>query len=265
MTVRTWAQCLRIERTDGETIALTELDKDVVYDGVTYKANVSYTPAVIDGTANLAVNNTETQGYLHLTGIPKSDIVAGLFDHARVYFLIVDYVALTKVKDLGTGWLGETTLTDNGYSIEYRSLTQSLQQTIGRTFQKDCDARLGDTRCGVTLATYTETGTLTGVTSNSVVTDSGRAEAANYFSYGNMTMTSGVNNGISREVRVFSSGEFTLFMPFPYDVEVGDTYSVYAGCNKQLATCRDKFDNVGNFQGFPDKPQRDEAAKFGGQ
>jgi uncharacterized phage protein (TIGR02218 family) len=103
------------------------------------------------------------------------------------------------------------------------------------------------------------------VTSNSVITDSSRAEADDYFAYGNLTMTSGDNDGISREVRSFSTGEFILFQPFPYDVEVGETYSVYAGCNKQLATCRDKFSNVINFQGFPDKPQRDEASKFGGQ
>lgn len=265
MTVRTWAQCLRIERTDGTTIALTDLDKDVVYDGATYKANTSYTPAVIDGTATLAVNNTETQGYMYLTGVSKADIVAGLFDYARVYFLIVDYVALTKVKDLGTGWLGEATITDNSYSIEYRSLTQVLQQPIGRTFQKDCDARLGSTRCGVNLASYTDTGTLTSATSNSVITDSSRVEVDGYYAYGNLTITSGDNSGISREVRLFSSGQFTLFLPFPYAVTGSETYSVTAGCNRQLATCRDKFNNVVNFQGFPDKPQRDEASKFGGQ
>jgi hypothetical protein len=58
--------------------------------------------------------------------------------------------------------------------------------------------------------------------------------------------------------------------PFPYTPEVGDTYSVYAGCNKTKATCRDKFDNVvnptsGGFGGFDFIPGQDEMNKFGGQ
>jgi len=265
MTVRTWAQCLRIERTDGVVVALTELDRDVTYDSVTYKANASYSPATIDGTASLSVNNTETSGFLFLTGIPRDDLQAGLFDYAAMHFLIIDYSNNTLVKQLGTGTMGETKITDDAYEIEYRSLTQALQQPIGRKFLKNCGARLGDDRCTVNLASFTVTGSLTSVASNKVATDSARAEIDNHFVYGNFTFTSGLNSGLSREVKAFSGGQFTFFLPFPYDVEIGDGYSAYAGCDKKLATCRDKFNNVINFQGFPDKPQRDIASKFGGQ
>lgn len=265
MTVRTWAQCLKIERQDGTIVALTELDRDVFYDSVTYKANPSYNPSVLDGTANLSVNNTETSGFLTLTGIPKVDLQAGLFDHAKMTFLIIDYSDSSLVKTLGTGRLGETKIIDDAYEIEYRSLAQVLQQPIGRKFVKNCDADLGDSRCTKDLTAFTVTGTLTGVTSNRVATDSSRAEADGYFTYGNFTFTSGANDGLSQEVKAFSGGQFTFFLPFPYDVEIGDTYTVYAGCDKKLSTCRDKFDNVINFQGFPDKPQRDKASKFGGQ
>lgn len=265
MTVRTWAQCLRVERLDGEVIALADLDQDITYDSITYKANPSFVPTVTETTANLSVNNAETGGFLSLTGIPRTDLQAGLFDGARMVFLILDYSDSSLVKILGSGYLGESKIVDDSYEIEYRSLAQKMQQTIGRKYSKDCDARLGDSRCGVNLALFTVTGALTSVTSNKVVTDTSRAEVSGYFTYGNFTFTSGANEGLSQEVKAFSSGQFTFFLPFPFDVEIGDAYEVYAGCNKQLATCRDKFGNVINYQGFPDKPQRDKASKFGGQ
>ena len=38
---------------------------------------------------------------------------------------------------------------------------------------------------------------------------------------------------------------------------VGDTLQVTAGCDKRFATCREKFANGLNFQGFPHMPGSD--------
>ncbi len=39
--------------------------------------------------------------------------------------------------------------------------------------------------------------------------------------------------------------------------EIGDTFTVTAGCDKSLATCRDRFNNVANLRGFPFIPGND--------
>lgn len=39
--------------------------------------------------------------------------------------------------------------------------------------------------------------------------------------------------------------------PLSPDIEVGMSANIYAGCDHSLATCRDKFDNLLNFGGFP--------------
>jgi uncharacterized phage protein (TIGR02218 family) len=44
-------------------------------------------------------------------------------------------------------------------------------------------------------------------------------------------------------------------MPEPLSVE--DTFVVTAGCDKRFATCRERFDNVVNFHGFPHIPGND--------
>jgi uncharacterized phage protein (TIGR02218 family) len=40
----------------------------------------------------------------------------------------------------------------------------------------------------------------------------------------------------------------------PNAIMVGDTYSVYPGCDKRFATCRNVFANGANFGGFPYVP-----------
>ena len=37
----------------------------------------------------------------------------------------------------------------------------------------------------------------------------------------------------------------------------GNAFTIRAGCDKRLATCRDRFANAVNFQGFPHMPGND--------
>ena len=39
--------------------------------------------------------------------------------------------------------------------------------------------------------------------------------------------------------------------------ELGDRVRITTGCDKQFATCRDKFSNILNYRGFPDIPPID--------
>ena len=64
--------------------------------------------------------------------------------------------------------------------------------------------------------------------------------------------TDGVcTSGISRTVKSYAGGQFVFILPLPYDPTVGDTFSVYPGCDKTQAVCQSKFNNVARFRGFP--------------
>ncbi|MFQ6016787.1 MAG: DUF2163 domain-containing protein [Kiloniellaceae bacterium] len=67
------------------------------------------------------------------------------------------------------------------------------------------------------------------------------------------------NAGLKREVKQYSVSPptVTLFLPMPFDVQAGDPVTIRAGCDKQLATCRDAFDNIDNFRGEPHVPGND--------
>jgi uncharacterized phage protein (TIGR02218 family) len=43
----------------------------------------------------------------------------------------------------------------------------------------------------------------------------------------------------------------------PHDILPGDGFAVTAGCDKQLATCKQKYANGVNFRGFPHMPGND--------
>ena len=48
-----------------------------------------------------------------------------------------------------------------------------------------------------------------------------------------------------------------LWEPIRGDVGPGTMVRLHPGCNKRLETCRIKFNNIRNYQGFPDLPNDD--------
>ena len=48
-----------------------------------------------------------------------------------------------------------------------------------------------------------------------------------------------------------------LWQPLGATVVQGDVLRIEAGCDKRMETCQFKFDNLRNFQGFPDIPGDD--------
>ncbi len=95
----------------------------------------------------------------------------------------------------------------------------------------------------------TDTGDYPPWTSGGTVTPMG-AEYG-YFDFGEITFTSGLNDGLTREVKSYVPGQITLYQPLPYLASIGDTYTLVAGCAKDMETCRDRFDNLPNFRGEP--------------
>src|SRR5690606_8987934 len=48
----------------------------------------------------------------------------------------------------------------------------------------------------------------------------------------------------------FDNAEILLSDEMPYDIEVGDTFELPPGCERQYATCRWIHDNIINFRGY---------------
>lgn len=256
--VTTLATCWKLTRRDATVLGFTDHDENIVYDSLTYEAATGMTPSAITSSASLNVDDVEVEGMLDSSTITETDLQAGLYDYAKLEIFILNYKDLSQgTLYLRRGYLGEVSISKERFFVEVRGLTQNLSQTFGELYSPSCRAELGDTRCKKNLSSFTVSGSITSLTSNAIFADSTRAETAGYFSQGSITFTSGANNGLSMEVKSFSQETITLVFPMPFEVQVGDTYTMVAGCNKTFQTCKAKFDNAVNFRGEPHVPGTD--------
>lgn len=260
--VTTLATALKITRTDGEIFGFTTHDVADTVSGVAYSASPGLDITGIVLAANAAVGNLELTTLHDGTIFTTADVLGGVWRNAAFTIFRYNFASISDgIDTLLDGTLGEFELKQNIVSAELRDLRQYLQQPVGSASSKTCRYRLGSTdknNGGLCLkdisgATFTVTGTLTGVTSNQVFRDSARTEDVNWFDEGEFTFSNGSNNGLSAKVKSYAAnGTFTLALPMLGTVAIGNTYTAIAGCRKRLTEdCRDKFGNVLNFGGEP--------------
>jgi len=258
-SVTTLATCWKATLKNSTVYGFTDHTENITYNSVVYQASTGYTPTNIATTENLSVDNLEVMGMLSASSIADADIEAGLWDYAEIEIFQVNYKDITQGALLQRkGWLGEVRTGKTVFTAELRGMAQKLQQTVGELYSPSCRATLGDTRCGKDLTAFTFTGTVETVTSNRQFTDSGLVQADAYFDYGLITWTGGLNVGLSMEVKTYTVGAVLLQLQMPYSVQVGDSFSIVAGCGKRIIEdCKTKFDNVINFRGEPYLPGTD--------
>lgn len=261
--VLTVAYLWKVTRTDGTIYGFTTHDRDITYSGLVYSRLSGLLVSDVAQKSDLSVDNVQLTFVLDSAIISTSDLLVGKWDAAVIDLMLINYADTTMgVASVTTGTVGQVSIADSNASAEFRGATQPLSQKIGRRIVPMCDAVLGDSRCGVTLASYTVTGTATSAGASSVV-DTSRAEATGYFDNGVLTMTSGASSGLRYEIQHFTAGgTIALYSNLPLGVSAGDTYSMSPGCNKLLkdsagaytGDCKAKFNNVVNFQGYAEVP-----------
>jgi uncharacterized phage protein (TIGR02218 family) len=255
----TLATCWKITATDATVRGFTNHTQDLTFNSQLYRSTNGFTPTSVSSSAGFPVDNLDVQAALILGIIDEDDFLSGKWDFADIEIFLVNYKDLTMDElKIRKGTLGELTVHRNHYVAEVRGLGQRLTKHLLNVYQPSCRADLGDSLCGVTIASFTVTGTVASVSSNRIFADTSRSEADDWFNFGKLTWTSGANNGREMEVKDFvnATGQIELWAPMFSDVEVGDTYSMFAGCDKDKATCKTKFSNIVNFRGEPFVPQR---------
>lgn len=254
----TLAWCWKATRRDAQVFGFTTHDVDLVINGVAYLAETGMNATAAQAKAGASVDNLDIHGFLGGAAVTEADMLAGLWDGCEIEVRLVNWADTTQSAIIQTGTVGNITLRNGQYVAEMRSLSQALQQTVGRLCSRRCDASLGDTRCGVTLATWTVTGAATSVTDRQTFAATTLPASVG----GLLTFTSGLNSGRSMEVKTASAGSITLSMPMPYDIAPGDTYSAVSGCDKNFSTCRDIYANGNRFRGFPHIPGPDKVLAY---
>lgn len=259
-TCRAWA----LTRRDGEVMGFTDHDRALVFEGVEFRPDTGLSALALQQTTGLSVDNTEALGALSDAAIREADIEAGRYDGAELRAWLVNWQDVDARSLIFRGTIGELRRAGGAFEAELRGLTDALNVPLGRVYQKSCSAILGDRDCTFDLETpgYVAERVAEGIEENRVfrfAEMSGFAE--DWFRHGVIRVQSGTATGLIgliKRDRVEGAGRIIeLWHPIGAQVASGDALRIEAGCDKRMVTCQLKFDNILNFQGFPDIPGDD--------
>ena len=269
-TTLSW--CWRISRSDGVALGFTDHDRALTFDGTGFEPESGFAASEIRAGSDLSVDAQDATGVLTSDRITETDILDGRWDNAAVELWRVNWADTSQRVLLRRGAVGQIRRGRMAFVAEVRSLAHVLGQTVGRTFQAGCDARLGDARCGIDLenVVYKGMGVVTDLLRDRAFMASGLAGFdAGWFTSGTLTWTSGANAGRVTEVLAHGLADaiatMTLLEAPVLPIAEGDSFIARAGCDKRIATCSAKFANVANFRGFPNIPGQDAVLRYASQ
>jgi len=244
--------CVRIKQRSGAVLAFTQHDADITIDDIIYKAKSGVMRSTVESDSLLSVDNLDIESIIDSDLIKEEDILAGFYDYAEVNVILVDFENLCEIKNIRTGWLGEISVENGKFYTEIRGLNQAYDQTLCQTYSPQCRAKLGDNKCKILLSNYSVDSSVVSCSDGKVIL--------------NDTLPDRVyNNGIleilknGKKFEIFSNKGNEVFLlgdDLISCFEVGDQVVLYQGCDGNIGTCINKFDNAINFRGEPFIPQQ---------
>lgn len=254
--VHRWATCWKIERTDNVVYFLTDHDRPVTVDGDEYTPVASPSASARQKTEGLGrVMDVEVRGYIDTNVISDDDLRAGRFRGAKITEFVVDwrFPWAGKFQTL-VYWIRETTFDRESWSAQCEGLLGRMKNKVGQVLNRTCRHTLGDSGCGVNLGPLTVVAAVNAIVDDRVeFSTTGLSEPDGYYDGGLLTWGTGSNSNIPCEVKSYkvTGGVIRLQLLTPFTVNPGDGFTLIPGCDKNLTTCKDKFNNVVNFGGFP--------------
>jgi hypothetical protein len=139
-------------------------------------------------------------------------------------------------------------------TLEARSILTLGRGFLSERFCQQCRTDLYGARCKVDNDSFSASATVASVSGQFkfVVTALPDVRATGtWYDLGQAVITSGDSDGTPFQIKTWTSGTLTVEAMVPIDqlLSVGDTLTLYAGCDKSSTTCRDKFSNIINYRG----------------
>jgi uncharacterized phage protein (TIGR02218 family) len=264
----TFCHCWRVSRGDAEVMGFTDHDRDLIFNGIAFRANTGLSASQLESSVGFAPGTGEAAGALSAESLTETDLSNGLYDGASVETWLVDWsdVADRVLLDIAT--IGEVRRGETAFSAELRSSAHVFDQQQGRAFQRSCSADLGDARCGLDLMApgLHATGVIADFAGGVIDVDLSEIFDGGFYAGGALTFASGANENARFAIKSHRQenlrASVTLWTSPGGAISSGDAVLMTAGCDKSPTTCRRKFRNVANFRGFPHMPGNDRVIAY---
>lgn len=258
-----------ITLTDNTVYRYTDTASNVLYSGDVYEFNPGVTVSAIETSLGGGASNGTIEIAFAVAGIEEAAARRGAIDDAQVTVLEVDFLLPTAgAIPLFSGKVTSIYFTDLGYArLDVKGSAFDLNKRFMKRYSETCRNVFGDSNCGVDLEALGVAVTVDAVaSSNQAFNTRSLAQAAGFFDYGTVRFETGANAGLVMEVLAHTRevdpvndpaewARVGLALGLPRVIAVGDTLTVFPGCNKTVkADCLDRYDNVRNFRGEPFVP-----------
>ncbi len=249
---------------DGTVLRYTSADIDVTTGGYTYPhtgplIKRSRTRVALGTSVDTLDLEISAEVTTLLSGLPWLQAISnGALDGATVdlarAFSDTPGGAIAGTVVLFSGRVSDTTTDSLTAKVIVRSFMELLNTPLPRNlYQPPCGYSLYDTGCGVSRAAFAAYSAVASGSTRQVL-NCALGNAAGYFDIGELVFTGGQNLGVTRTVKTYAPGVVALAYPLPKPVTVGDTFTIYPGCDKRLTTCDTKFGNKARFRATPFVP-----------
>ena len=261
----TLAFCWRFDRNDGVTLGFTSHDRDIVVDGLVYRAAPGMLPSAVSISDGFDIDTLDVSGALTSDAVTETDLLAGRWDGAAVRLFGVDWEAAGAGRvPLARGVLGDVSVRDGAFSAELSGPTALLERPVVEATSPECRAELGDKRCRVDMAGRVRTARITSLVDAVTLTVDTPEASANAYTYGTLRFLDGANSALSRPI-LRSDGQTIVLRLAPRLVcAVGERVELIEGCDKSFDICRARFANGINFRGEPYLPGNDLLTRYPG-
>ena len=237
-------------------IGFTTHDRAIVIDGVIYQPWTSADPTAIAKQLGLKVDDLELRSVLTVDSFDQTFLLNNGLRNARITTMpgidwrdIPATIADVPDNEKEVGLVGQVrVLGKTEFAIENLSEASSrLAQPQVQKTSPLCNVRkFCDERCGLDIADYTFTATVTSVASQIVFNLSDTHD----FSWGSIRFTSGENAGAEFPIASGTGGLINMLEMAEGKVQIGDEAIVKRGCSRTMANCI-AYGNIANFRGIP--------------
>ena len=250
--VSRFCHCWLIARRDGTSLGLTEHDRQLHFNGQEYLPEAALSLSALETQIGLNAPAAEAQGVLSNTALKADDLTAGLYDDASFDVWLVDWQQTDNRMLLMSGRFDAVRVDGDRFSVALLPHGGAVHARRGRVYQTNCDAALGDGRCRATIdgpPWRYELAVEKVATGHIDIAALDRP--TDWFTHGYVATATGQRFIIRQDARLDGRRRLHLWLDATPQIKIGDEVQLVAGCDKSLTTCRDKFDNAVNYQGFP--------------
>jgi uncharacterized phage protein (TIGR02218 family) len=208
----------------------------------------TWTPIAIDHTS-ISQSGDLGKDSVRIT-LPRTDAFAGLF----LGTVPEQQVSLTIFRFQGdffeVEWKGRiagTSATGDAVTLECENIFTSMRRPgLRARYQKGCRHALYSPRCGVDRAAFADAATVISSSGFSVIIELDSNQRPDGYYAGGM-----IEIGTSlKYIIAHQGGVLTLMQPIEIDSD-GQVATLYPGCAHNLTACKNKFNNLLNYGGFP--------------